>query len=152
MKSIPVEQQVKVALAWRPVCVVKKIFSWSEILISSGIQMRLKDQRNQAAEVVDHKEEEVVLAEWCDDEGLDWNDDPQENQGEANDGAQANACTGMNNLENMDETGEGGGVARMDQESQNSQGSQLVNICEHMEKRRSWNLGKSYSRPELGLE
>ncbi len=58
----------------------KKIFSCSEILISSGILR-------------------------CDDEGLDWNDDSQENQGETNDGAQANECTGMNNPENMDETG-----------------------------------------------
>ena len=47
---------------------------------------------------------------WFDNEDLDWNNDPQDNQEEANDGAQVDESTGMNNPDNLDEISEGGGV------------------------------------------
>ncbi len=57
----------------------------------------------------------MTLAVWCDDEDLDWNNDPQENQEEANDGTQADGTVGRNNPANLEETGKGGRVAQKNQ-------------------------------------
>ena len=83
---------------------------------------------NQAVEVVDNQEEEVMLAVWCDNEDLDWNNDPKENQEEANDGDHADGLARRNNPDNLEETGDGGGVARMNQELQIPRGNQQVNM------------------------
>ena len=71
------------------------------------------EQNNQAVEVSDNQEEEVALAVWCEDEELDWSNEPQENQEETNDDAQADGQARRNNPDNMEEICEGGGVARM---------------------------------------
>ena len=70
----------------------------------------------------------LALAAWCEDEELDWINEPQENQEETNDGAQADGQARRNNPDNMEEAGGGGGVARMIQEPQNPQGNEQVNV------------------------
>ena len=87
--------------------------------------------------------QELALARWCIGEELewDWNEDPQVNEDEVNDGFEVDGFAGRNNDNTMVETSEGAGVLRMNQEHPNPQLNQKVVSISPRQQPNMWRRG-----------